>query len=83
MPVGQPIRIIKFAGDRLSGGTLQAQEHFEPETPEEIFDCEGIMRGNESVNIFPVTFENQDYYQGQCAFRDTWRTIGAITVSLS
>jgi len=72
-----------FVGNQLSVGTLQAQAHLEPESMKQMVLCENILKQDEEINVFPLTLNDQDYYQGQCIFKNARGTIGAITVSLS
>jgi methyl-accepting chemotaxis protein len=72
-----------FAGNQLSVGTLPAQTKLESEALEQFVMCEALLTGNETIDVFPVSFDNQKYYQGQCVFRNAQGTVGAITVSLS
>jgi methyl-accepting chemotaxis protein len=73
-----------FAGSRLSVGTLPAQKQFAPETPDRIGDCEDMIAREQHIDVFPITFNEQGYYQGQCVFKNSQGAfVGAITVSLS
>jgi methyl-accepting chemotaxis protein len=72
-----------FAEDRLSVGTLPAHTQLKPEMMEQSASCEDILTRNVALDVFSETFENQEYYQGRCVFRNDQNIIGAITVSLS
>lgn len=72
-----------FARDQFSIGTLRTQAELEPAAIKQIISCEDIMTNDLRIDVFPVTFDTQEYYQGRCAFRAAQDTIGAISVSLS
>jgi len=72
-----------FTEERFSFGTLHAQTAFEPEALEQIVACKDLMAIDDAIEVFPLTFDKQEYYQGQCALRNAQGTVGAITVSLS
>ena len=72
-----------FAGTQLSVGTLRAQTQFMPESLDEIPLCETLLTNSSELDIFPITFDKQDYYQGQCVIKNGKTLIGAVTVSLS
>ena len=72
-----------FAGDQLSVGTLRAQTHLAPDVMEQIASCEDILNQDGEIDVSSVTLDNQDYYQGRCAFKNAQGTIGAISISLS
>jgi methyl-accepting chemotaxis protein len=72
-----------FAGDQLSVGTLAAQTQLDPNASEQLVACEEILSSNQEINVSSVTFDQQDYYQGRCALKNSQSTIGTITVSLS
>ncbi len=72
-----------FAGNQFSVGTLLAQTQFAPERQEKIVSCEALLTQGAELDIFSVTFNGQDYYQGQCVVQGDEAIIGAITVSLS
>ena len=72
-----------FAENQLSIGTLHEQILLRVESLEQAVLCQDILNSHQSIEISPVTLGKQDYYQGQCAFRNAQSTVGAITVSLS
>ncbi len=73
-----------FAGSHLNVGTLDAQQTIELEALEQIASCHDLASQTSSVHVIPVTFGNEDYSQGGCAFRNSQNeTVGAMTVSLS
>lgn len=72
-----------FVGDQLSVGTLPEQTQLESENLSQIVSCENILSSNQDIEVFSLTFDQQDYYQGQCAFRNAQETIGSIAISLS
>jgi methyl-accepting chemotaxis protein len=72
-----------FVGNQLSVGTLPTYTHFDLEVGEQLLSCEDILKENKEIEIFSASVDDQDYYQGQCAFRNAQGTIGAITASLS
>jgi methyl-accepting chemotaxis protein len=72
-----------FAGNRFSVGTLPAQTQLTLEAMKQVVSCEDILTREVELDVFLITFENQGYYQGQCALRNAQGTVGAITVSLS
>ena len=74
-----------FAGNHFSVGTLPAQKNLElaPGDPP-LVACENLSDRGETIDLFPLTFNEQDYYQGQCALKNAQNIpIGAVTVSLS
>jgi methyl-accepting chemotaxis protein len=72
-----------FAGNQLSVGTLYTQTQFAPEHLDKVSSCETLLTHDTELEIVPVTFNEQHYYQGQCTIGDSQNSIGAITVSLS
>jgi methyl-accepting chemotaxis protein len=72
-----------FAGNQFSVGTLPAQTALESNTLAQMVACEDLLKRSDTMNIISVTFGNQKYYQGRCAFRNAQETIGVVTVSLS
>ncbi len=72
-----------FAGKQLSVGTLPDQTVLEPEAMHQMLSCEDLIARSVEIDVAPFTLNDQDYYQGQCVFKDVRGTIGAITVSLS
>ncbi len=74
-----------FVGNQLSVGTLSVQTELEPDSLTQIMPCEMLLAQKSVIEITPLNFDNQDYYQGQCALQDAQgdAAIGAITVSLS
>jgi PAS domain S-box-containing protein len=67
----------------LSIGTLREQILLEPEVLEQAVLCQDILNSHQAIDVSSLTWGKQDYYQGQCAFRNAQSTVGAITVSLS
>lgn len=73
-----------FIGNQLSIGTLSAQTQIEPEAMEQILPCETFLNKDTEIGIIPVTLNNQEYYQGRCALKNTQEdVVGLIAVSLS
>jgi len=72
-----------FAENQLSVGTLRGQTQLETDIMAQFVSCEELLNRNLVLDINPFSLNDQDYYQGQCAFRNAKATIGAITVSLS
>jgi PAS domain S-box-containing protein len=72
-----------FAENQLSIGILREQTQLESNVLEQAVLCQDILMGNKKIDVSPITLGKQDYYQGQCAFRNDRGTVGAITVSLS
>ncbi len=73
-----------FAGNRLSIGTLPAQTELEVDALEQCVACDALFRKDLDIDVVPMTVEEQEYYQGLCAFNNAeGDPIGAITVSLS
>ncbi len=73
-----------FAGDQLSIGTLPEQAQLESHLLQQFVRCEDIFQKRiDHMELMPVTFSDQDYYQAGCVFRHADRNIGAITISLS
>lgn len=78
------IDVNLFAENHLSVGTLLAQKTLESSAIEEMGLCEDILDAQHPMKISSITFEQQDYYQGGCAFTDVQGEIaGALTISLS
>ena len=72
-----------FARTQWSVGTLPAQSQLDPAVLSQMAACEEISKQIEAMPVVSVNFNQQKYYQGQCALKDTQGTIGAITASLS
>ncbi len=72
-----------FTEGVLSVGTLYEQTQFVLKDPEKIASCETLLTPDAKFDIVPVTFNEQNYYQGQCVIKNDEALIGAITVSLS
>lgn len=73
-----------FAGTQLSVGTLPAQPELDADALRRYVACDALSRKITTLDVVPVTFEEQGYYQGQCAFQNAeGESVGAITVSLS
>ena len=72
-----------FANDRWSLGTLPAQTHFEAQAIPRLMACRYIPARAQGVEVFPVNFGEQSYYQGYCALKNSQTPVGVITVSLS
>ncbi len=72
-----------FVENKLSAGTLPAQTQIKQVAMEQMIPCEALLTSAGTIDMAAVTFDNQDYYQGQCALRNAQGTIGAITVSFS
>jgi len=74
-----------FTGSVLSIGTLPAQDHLDPELLSQQVSCQKLLEDGSGslVEIVPIVFNNQHYYQGQCVLSDVYGRVGAITVSLS
>jgi len=60
-------QINLFVNDQLGIGTLPAQEQLTPDMLTRMPDCEDLLDRNAPIDILPVTFAEDDYYQGQCA----------------
>jgi methyl-accepting chemotaxis protein len=76
------LAINLFAGNQLSIGTLPAQSQLHPDVLTRMGSCDQILK-QQTIELFSIPFNRQEYYQGQCALKDTQGTIGAITISLS
>jgi len=72
-----------FVENQLSIGTLHAQTYLEPQDMERIIFCEDILTRNAVIDITSFRFNDQDYYQEQCALKNTQGRVGTITISLS
>jgi len=73
-----------FAGKQWSIGTLQAQTGLETELFEQLVSCNGLLGNKTAIDVSSIRIEQQDYYQGQCAFKDiNGKPVGAVTASLS
>ncbi len=72
-----------FAGNQLSVGTLPVQTAFAPEAMDRMVLCKDMMNQSRKISVLPATFDEQDYYQGQCAFDNVQNIVGAIAISLS
>jgi methyl-accepting chemotaxis protein len=72
-----------FVRNQWGVGTLPAQTRIEAEILERLVSCETLLNRNVNVNVIPLRINDQDYYQGQCAFKTVDGTIGALTISLS
>ena len=73
-----------FAGDRWSVGTLPVQETLEAEALAESASCDELLNQEATVQVVPALLGEQQYYQGQCMFRNAGQEpIGAISVNLS
>lgn len=72
-----------FVNDQLGIGTLPAQEQLAADMLARMPNCEDILRHHAPIDVLPVAFAEDDYYQGQCALKQGEKTIGAVTVSLS
>jgi PAS domain S-box-containing protein len=72
-----------FAENQLSVGTMRDQTQLETEALEQTVLCQDILNNHKTIDVSPVTLGKQDYYQGQCTFRNAQDMVGAITVSLS
>ncbi|MCP4400823.1 MAG: HAMP domain-containing protein [bacterium] len=76
-------QINLFAKEELSVGTLPAQSRLSPEITDQMVLCENLLDSKTPIEILSVTLNDQEYYQGQCAFRSAGTLIGVITISLS
>lgn len=73
-----------FAGHQWSIGTLASQTELEPEAVQQFMACEEIENDErQEVRISSVSFDEQAYYQGQCALNNVQGTIGGLVVNLS
>ena len=72
-----------FAGNQFSIGTLPAQMSLEEETLDLLPSWEDQVSRDASLDVTLLTFDDQGYYQGQCAIRHAGKTVGAVTVSFS
>ena len=72
-----------FAENQLSIGTIREQTQLAANVLKQAAPCEDILKNTKKIDVSPVTLGKQDYYQGQCVFRNDRSTVGAITVSLS
>ena len=73
-----------FVGDQFSLGTLSAQAHVgDDNSGKQSTACETLLSKTVEIDVEPVQFGEQAYYQGQCALQSDSGRIGAITVSLS
>lgn len=76
-----------FAGTRLGVGTLDIQQELKPEQLAAFSSCPDMLTEKSVMRIASIAFDEQneqEYYQGQCAFRNSNNEeVGAITVSLS
>ena len=70
-----------FVGDRFSLGTLTAQTRLDPHIAARAGDCDAIQQS--ALSVASVEFNEDAYFQGQCALRSAQGVVGAITVSLS
>ena len=73
-----------FAGTQRNLGTLAPQAELESEALEQFAACETLVSdGRGELSISPVSFGEQNYFQGACALTNSRETIGSITVNLS
>ena len=73
-----------FAGTQRNIGTLQAQTQLDAGLMERLASCEELRTGVKALDVLSVKYDAEQYYQGQCAFRDAQGTvIGAMSVSLA
>ncbi len=61
---------------------LRGQILFESEIQQQMVPCEDIFSKKEDVTLSPVTFNNQEYYQGRCALKNVQGKPGTLTVRL-
>ena len=73
-----------FAGNYFSVGTLDVQQELETEQISQLDSCAAIVQQEAGMRIIPIAFEEEKYYQGQCAFRNSRdEVVGAVAISLS
>ncbi len=72
-----------FAGEQFSLGSLPAQSRLSSDSLSAMISCEDLHNEAQDLEVFPVRFDEHDYYQGQCVLRNARGALGAITVSLS
>ncbi len=73
-----------FVGDQSSISTFDVQTHLSaPESLDRIGHCEDILQSNGDIEVLPAAFNDQKYYQGQCAFKDARGAPVTIIINLS
>ncbi len=71
-----------FVGNQIALGTFTLQTHLELDVLTQLVSCDEIAEQKAGMEILSLTFEDQNYYQGQCALKNPQGTIGAVTISL-
>ncbi|GAK56100.1 methyl-accepting chemotaxis sensory transducer [Candidatus Vecturithrix granuli] len=72
-----------FAGTQFNIGTLPLQQQIDADVLEHAVTCDALLDKQSPVEVIPITFNTQHYYQGRCVLKNTEKAVGAITVSFS